>query len=203
MTLKLINEAEKEKIGVDIDEVLLNFFGPFLKHHNQRNNTKFSKQDIWNYNIWDTFGQTREFVISELNDFYTSSFFCSVTPIPGAAEGIRTLRERYALPVVTTRPTHIKSQTLVSLATFFNGSFNSGISFVAREEKARRYKELVVKRVIDDDLQVAKECSELGIEVLLVDKRWNQTKKLPERIIRVGDYRKEEGIWTEIQKILT
>ncbi len=202
MSLKLISTVQKETIAVDIDEVLLKLINPFLSYYNKKNKTHFSKRNMRSYDLWENFGKTKEFVIKELNGFYASPDFSTLTPLPGAVEGIKLLKEKYFLPVVTSRPPHIKSQTIASLTTFFNGSFNLGVSFVSREEKAGRYEELGVKMIIDDDLKVAKECAERGIETLLVDNYWNQVQGLPKKIQRVGNYKKEEKAWEEIQEIL-
>lgn len=202
MASKLLSELEKEKIGLDIDDSTIDFARLFLEDYNIRNGTKFRKADLSGYFISKILGVTPEQMQMEFDTFYASPNFNKLPLIDGAAESIRLLHQRYLFPIVTTRPYYLKTPTLENISLHFDGQLKE-VYFVPREQKAAKYIEIGVKKVIDDDLKVILDLTETIMEMFLVDQPWNQIQNLPENVIRVGDWKNGVSPWPEIKRRLT
>jgi len=195
------NFLKKKKIGIDIDEVLVDLLNPFCNYHNENHGSSLVKEDFKTSNLWETFGGTREEAIEKVRNFFESNHFEDLIPIFGAKEAIHLLSLKYELEIVTSRPKYVKNKTLNWLEEyfpelFFNFHFTDHFSpGEIYTSKSKICFDQNIEILIEDNLEYALDCVSKGIFVLLFDCPWNQSEKLPENIWRVKS-------WEEIVEVL-
>ncbi len=186
------------KIGIDIDEVLANHMEKLNEFYYLKKGKKYSEKDYKSYNWWETWGISREEAEDIDREYKKSELFSSIQPIPGAVDAVRELSKDNELFVVTSRHTSAEQKTkewilkhfpFVELKILHSGDFWGG-----RKSKADVCKENHIKILIDDHEKYARDCSKIGIKVLLFDKPWNQGVE-GENIIRVNG-------WKEVLEVI-
>ena len=191
------------KIGIDIDEVLADFMGSFLKYYNKTYNTELKRTDFKEYSLWSTLGGTKKESGDILDGFFRTKDFELVDVVEGAQGGIKTLSKDNDLIVITARPIETYNKTVDWLDKNFPNKFSS-IEFSKDwdEDKNSRWnkKDICLEKNIDvlfeDNLVYAKECSESEIDVKLFDCPWNQIDILPEKITRIYSWNDAIGSLT-------
>ncbi len=185
-------------IGVDLDDVLKEFVGPFLGYYNHKKGTRWNKENITQYSFWNILGMTREEAIELVHGFYGTPEFCARRPIEGAIEGIDRLKEFGELVIVTGRAEYMEEMGWKEINELFPDKFRKIYStnqFARDGYKHRKKSELCLEAkvsvLIDDSLSAAIDCASYDIEVLLFDQPWNQSKGLPGNVKRVY-------LWKEI-----
>lgn len=175
-------------IGVDLDEVLAETIQPLLMYHNNKYDTNLSRDQMYSYNFLEVWGGTREESIEKMYDFYASPYFKSIRPIDGSQEGVRRLKEKHELIVVTARPEDIADETMNWLSEYFQDRF-SDVYFTnewvlagstwSTSSKLDICLRLGVDVLVDDSLANSIQCASSGLTTLLLDCPWNQTDDLP------------------------
>ena len=193
----------KKKIGVDIDEVLIEIMPALNRFYNFLHKTNFEIRDYVFYDLDKVWGVTKEKAVRTVNDFYDSSFFDDVFPVEGSQEAISSLAEIYELVAPTSRPDFIKTKTELQIKNFFGrkikeiiftGQYNLESSQIF---KAGICLEKGILAIIEDNLEIAADCSAKGIKSFLLDRDektpWNQNhgRAREDGIIRVKS-------WSEI-----
>jgi len=192
------------RIGIDVDDTLLDFVGNYILFHNQMYETKLERADFKTYSFNHAKGGTMEQEVNTLKQFYNTDFFREMLPFPGAVEIIQKLKEENKLFVITSRPLYIRDGTLKQLSEHFSGAFldvffSSNYYAQAKNSgktKAEICKDLEIALLIDDSLEYAKQCAKEKIRVFLFGNNnpWNQNG-IVERVKRVKD-------WKEIGDLL-
>ena len=77
------------KVGIDLDEVLVDFMKYFVLFYNSKNGSKVTRNKISEYRFWKLWGDSKEETDKTFNEFYKSSLFKNITPIKGAKNGIK------------------------------------------------------------------------------------------------------------------
>lgn len=191
------------KIGVDLDDVLCDFVPAIFRYHNKLYGTHLTRKcfsdDI--HALFEVIADTNEEAIKKLYEYYDSPDFLRLKPIDGAKENLVKIKEAGHTPVVVTaRPTFIKDHTIEWIKNNFDGIFEE-IHFADKAvhdrgwSKSEMCKKLEIHYHIDDFLAFAEDCASHGINVLLLDKPWNQMEKLEQKIKRVFS-------WDEISERL-
>jgi len=184
---------EKRKIGIDIDEVVVEFVNPYLKIYNQKYNRKKRFEDINNFDLWIPLGITKEDAFEITYKFYDSEDFDNIPFVNGAREGIKRLTKDNELFFITSRPLKIKEKT----EQFFRKNFPelnyeiifSGDIWGSQEKKKPVIcKRLCIENIIEDNINYAFDCAKSGIITYLLNKPWNQNGNLPKNIIRVKSW---------------
>ena len=181
-------------IGVDLDEVLAGFVDPLLDFYNKRYGTNLKKSDARTYDLWRTFGITKEETKIVVDDFYDSDEFRTLSPIEGSQDCVETLVQRYGLCVITSRPSRLEEETRRWIDRYFPGMFlgvylsNHSSSDDQTRSKAVICGELHVDLMIEDHLAYAQDVAKSGRRVLLLDCPWNQTDNLPSNVERVMNW---------------
>ncbi|MFA6340771.1 MAG: hypothetical protein WCX27_00820 [Candidatus Paceibacterota bacterium] len=189
-------------IGFDLDCVLLDFHDALMAYHNRVYCDSFKMECPVNFaELQALWGGDAAKAENETVDFYESKEHMNARPIQGAIEGIEKLKKGNTLYVVTVRPDVSKEKTLAWIDKNFPDTF-SGVYFTNEfhgggivSTKARVSKELGIEVFVDDSLERAREISEAGIPVLLLDTPWNH-EKVSGLITRVNS-------WAEIMEKLT
>lgn len=180
------------RIGVDLDEVLVEFMGGFIKFHNLRYGTSLRKEHFKTYKLWDTMGETKEDVIRKINEFYKTNHFRYLLPTKGAIQGIKYLKEGNDLVIITSRPDIISKETNFQVDMYFPNCF-SAIELTNHYAENSRTKLSVCDKhnidvLIEDNLDYALECVKGNRKVFLLDCPWNQYPNLPKGICRVNSW---------------
>ncbi len=73
-------------IGLDFDDVLMEFNGALCLFHNAQYGTSLTRADITSHHLKETWGCTQEEVIRRVNEFYRSLEHDLASPVVGAVE---------------------------------------------------------------------------------------------------------------------
>ncbi len=179
------------KIGIDLDDVIVDFTREFLKFYNQKFKKNILYKDWKVFDLWELEPISKEESIKLINEFYKSEFFDEIDLIDGAKEAICGLMEKHEVSVITARPLRWGEKT----RSFFEKQFpkekvnlhHSRSPDDFKIDKAGICKNLKIELIIDDRENHALDCAEKGVKVLLLDKPWNQGVK-HENIIRVKNW---------------
>ncbi len=178
------------KIGVDIDEVLADLMNPLVRFHNENYGTNFSREHFTSFNLWETWGGTKEEAYKKVYDFFHSDFFNDISVTNGSKEATNFLSIKNDLVIISSRPDYIKDKTIQWVNKNFPGTF-SEVYFTyewSRNGKTRKKDICLDKNVsvlIEDDLNKAIECASNKTKVFLYNCPWNQNKNLQKKILRV------------------
>ena len=167
-------------IAVDLDEVLADFMGAFLKYHNATYRTKLKREDFHTYDLWKVMGGDQSGSLRKVREFWRTEYAKDMRPVQGAFEAIRELALTHDLVIITSRDDILRNVTMEWINGHFKGMF-SGVYFSysryrnnVRKTKAEICKSLGVNVLVEDDLQYAKEAANKGINAILFDAPWNQ-----------------------------
>jgi len=183
------------KIGCDLDDVLLDTMRKYLEFYYYKFGKRVNLQDVRFYNHWENkiIGGTREDAIKNFDDFYSSKFFDGIELMEGVFEMVENLRGWNELFIITSRPLRFREKTDKFLQEYFPGVFKIFYSDDFHKQHNMGKREICVREginvFIEDNLDYAISCSEEGVNVFLLDKPWNQSNTLPEKVIRVYDWK--------------
>lgn len=178
------------KIGIDIDEVLVEFSKGYLKLFNKkfRKNKKF--EDLFSYNFWEPLEISKKQSVDLADEFYNTEGFENMGLVENACKGVKNLALNHEIFFITSRPEKIKNKTQKFLEKHFNeidyklshtGDFFKGIP-----TKAELAENLNLDFFIEDNKNYAKEIAGKGVRVLLLDKPWNENfEKENENILKI------------------
>ncbi len=188
-------------IGVDLDDVLLDFFGTFCDFINEKNGTKYDRNSLTDFYLEKSWGWTKEAASQAITDFYASAKHVGAAPVKGAVEAVSTLSKGNTLHIITSKPDSLREITEKWVYKNYPGMF-AGIHFMnqyhskgEKRLKADVCKELGATILIEDSLEQAQSADAKGIRVLMLDAPWNQ-KDVRTSITRVKS-------WNEIVTLLS
>lgn len=191
------------KIGIDLDEVLIDFLGKFIEFYNDKYNKQLRYEDFHSYAFWNVIGGTKEDIIMLVDEFKSSKFFDEVSLIQDSKEIVKLLSNGNELFVITSRHSKYKERTIGFLDNNF-GKIFSDVFFTTdfydsceKMTKAGISEELGIDIFIEDNSVYAQEISDKGIRVLLMNKPWNKDFDA-ENVMRVNNWRE---IFLEINKM--
>ena len=208
------------KIGVDIDEVVVEFFKKYLKLFNKRFGKNLIFEDIVKYEIWDLTDVSQEETLRVLDEFGSSESFFRIQLVKGAKEVLDEFFKSHEIFFITSRPEKAKEQTWKFFEERFQNSpfkiIFSGDMFGGNKTKFEICKELGIPILIEDRRKYALDCAQNGIRVLLMDKPWNQNcehenlvrvKSWKEIMEKIGEMKselenKEKNIVDEVRKFV-
>jgi len=179
------------KIGIDLDEVIVEFIKGFLDFHNKKFSTDYKYEQWHSYNFWEVFGGTREEDIREVDEFFNSEKFEKLKLVKGA-KSINKLAKDNKLIIITTRRIDYKDKTEKFLQKHFKGIplelVFSGDFHNQGKTKADFCNELGISLIIEDNKEYALDCAKKGIKVFLLDKPWNQNCENHENLVKVQNW---------------
>ena len=189
----MTQEFKKMKIGIDIDEVVVECVKHYLEIYRREYGKHKQFEDITTYNLWEPLEISREEAIALFDNMFNKEMLHKVDFIDGAKEFINKLAEKFDLFFITARPLTIKKETKDFLETHFpyilfeirHSRRFSDEKSIAKEEICRN---LGVSILVEDDLNHAEGCANVGIKVLLLDKPWNQDFE-HENVLRVYNWK--------------
>jgi uncharacterized HAD superfamily protein len=185
------------KIGIDIDEVIVEFARGYFDFYNSKHGTSFKFEDAVTYDLWKVLGVSREKSFQIADDYYKTESFRNLEIVKGSIEKIKELSGKHKIFIVTSRPLSIRKQTTdffkrvlgdTPLQIIYSGDLYGGQG----KNKAELCTELGLSFFIEDNTRFALECAQRGIRVVLLDKPWNQDA-VHENISRVNGWEEIPG----------
>lgn len=168
-----------KRIGIDIDDVLIDFLPNFLIFYNKKHGTNFSVKDFKTYRYCETLGGTNEDSINEVNEFCKAPEFDSLKPFEGCQETIKLLSKKYSIYAITSRPPWLKPKTLDFFQKYFSGIqipvVHTGDFFGYKKRKFEICAELRIPLIIEDNGKYALECTNSRMYAILFNKFWNKS----------------------------
>lgn len=189
----------KKIIGVDLDDVLLDFNTALCKWHNLTYNSSYKRADIFSFDLKDVWKCSQEETNKRIVEFYHSKFHTDSLPVPGSIEAVNKLCQNNDLVIITSKPEYLREQTDSWLKKYFADSFKS-VHFTnsfhrngSKRAKADVCDKLGVSVYIEDSIENAKAVVAQDRQVLLLNTPWNQAP-IPDSLTRISS-------WDEIARI--
>ncbi len=187
-------EKRKLRIGIDIDDVVVEYLKSFLDYVEKKEGKKFLYEEIFDYSFQDILGVSREEIWNLVKGHESDEIIINLDLIENSKESIELLNNVHKIFFITSRNTKIKNTTLLFFEKHFpNHNFKilfSGENWDnGNRSKQEICKDYGIEIFIEDNLDYALDCATNGIKVFLIDKPWNQKENLPENIIRVKDWK--------------
>ena len=181
------------KIGIDIDEIVVEFFRKYLEFFNRQFQKNLMFEDLVSYNIWDVSNISKEDVLSSVREFYDSIHFDEVALVEGVREALIEISKENDIFFITSRPKIIEDKTHFFLNNLL-GEINfklhfSGGTWEGSKAKGDLCKEIGIDFFIEDNSNYALGCAENGIQTFLFDKPWNKDCVEHENIVRVKNWK--------------
>jgi len=181
-------QESKLKIGIDVDDVVLDFFPHFLKYcENRKPPLKVINGMKGHISNW--FGLDKNSFRRVHKEFASSDHYDTMPIIPGFVEVFPALALNYNPVLITARsPTRekrtrecIRKQVIgFKLPIYFSREFHGG-----GQTKGELCRELGVTVQVDDNPDYVDSCISEGVRVFLFDQPWNTNYVPTERVIRV------------------
>jgi len=186
-------------IGIDLDEVLADFTGAFVKYYNDSYGTNLTREQFFTLEYGKVLNLNSEETHKRITEFGNSEYFLEIQPVRDSIEGINFLSQGNKIVVVTARNEELygrfiygKSRSWVD--KYFEDKF-SDVFFAHNpyfgdkmpKTKADICSELGINLMIDDSPRFVEDISSKsnGTSVFLFDCPWNQSSDLNKNITRV------------------
>ena len=185
------------KIGLDVDDVMIDFVDGIIEFHNDRYGTDLDRKNFTSYHFNEVWGGTMEEAIKKIDEFVGSPYFKNLVPVLDAVETIQRLYSRNSFHVITSRSKKLEEITKKCLTENFGNKFVS-INFSknhytgwGEKTKSEICAMLGIDYHIEDSLDYAKQivAETPKTKVLLLNSPWNQTtERLNPKIQRVRNW---------------
>ena len=187
---KQLNFKSNKIVGVDIDGVLADYPGCFIKYINQKVGTNFKVENLTQYNVYEAIKDIPTKIMKELkHEFRKSGGLKNVGVFPGAKVFLNTLRNKdYKIVLLSARPYKKYRRIFADTQEWLseNGLVHDAILW--DEDKMdrliREFGEDNVEFFIEDNLENANSISKTT-NVYLINKSYNKGK-INENVIRVN-----------------
>lgn len=190
-----------QKLGVDIDETVVPCLPNFLKYYNQKYNTNFSIGEFKVYKWWEILNIPKTKIykiaqeyfkeIGEYNQIYGDSLL-EIEFIPGSEQSLDILSRYFQCYFISHRKNELLPESFnISSKLYIDNDTTFFPKIPILEEliipydrvyhtdlpKSQICKKLGINTIIEDDSQVAIDCTKNGIEVVLLERPWNKNLK--------------------------
>jgi uncharacterized HAD superfamily protein len=182
------------RIGIDLDDVLVQFLPSLIKFHNKTYGTNLKLDQFGSYQFWEIWGGTKEEAIQKVYNFHKTHYFANIPPVSGSQDAINFLSEKHELYIITSRQNDIAIPTRESVQKHFPNSF-SEIHFTnhySQNGNAKTKKEvcdsLSIDVMIEDSADYAMNCLNNDRKIFLINQSWNTKRSIPQKIYRVNSW---------------
>lgn len=171
-------------VGVDFDDVVRDFIPAILEYYHHLTNRRFTKEDIYTYNLWEVWGCTKDESMQIVNDFYDSSFFSAIQPCPGAIAALHALAAFACPNIITAAAYKTKEQgenflkthaTSIIVPVTYAASAYFPINGDNKHPKAEILQDIMAIAMVEDNPEFALACANSGTPVYLVRQPWNRS----------------------------
>ncbi|THU91637.1 hypothetical protein K435DRAFT_227123 [Dendrothele bispora CBS 962.96] len=156
-------------IAVDLDDVLSQTNAKVAEWHNATYGTKMTLSDFYYYYYWKNpyWGNLQE-TFDKVRSFYDAKQIFDVMPVPGAREGVQTLKDMgFRLIIVTARSTEVKEDSWSWIQKWFPDVFDTVICTGQFKDANKAGHEVTTK------LSKAQVCANLKARLLIDDSAEN------------------------------
>ncbi len=168
----------KGKIAIDIDEVVVGFVEKYMEFMEGKGIKRVCYDDIDCFDLWDVFDIKKETFIELLDEYNCSKYFEEIEFIKGAREGVVFLKDNFDIYFITARPKSVSKKTRNFIFEEFgilgNKVIFSGDNFGGNKRKDEICKDMGIELIIEDNGSNSLDYVKNGLNVLLLDKPWNQ-----------------------------
>jgi len=180
------------KIGIDLDDVIADFFEALLKFYHKKFGKLHKKEEFKEWKWWPVWGVSREEAIKIVDEFHESHKLEEVPLMEHALNSLHHLLKDNEIFIITSRPVRFKPKVEswikhhlgdLKIEVMHAGDFHKGQGAT----KAEICREKGISLMLEDSPDTALECANAGIKVILFDYPWNQDAK-HENIIRVKNW---------------
>ena len=181
------------KIGIDIDNTLVQMQAGFFDFYHKKNKTCIP----WikgKYYLTDFLPILKDEENKMWDEYHDSEDFDNILLMPDAIEVINILKKKHELIFITDRPVGWKEKTLKFIKRKFPDDNFKIVFSKGTASKDKICKDLGISFMIDDHPIKTVNYAESGVRVLLFDRHWNK-KVEHENIIRVKN-------WQEIKEVV-
>ncbi len=182
----------KKVIGIDFDDVLMDFTPGHLSFFSKKLGKTFVKEDVKVFHFWETFGLSKEEAVLICEEYYLTEEHSKNPPLLGSKEALQKL-SHFSLQVVTARPSFTEEVTTSWATRHFENMieqfhFTNAFKSDQAVSKGALAKSLKMAYFIDDAPHNALDVAREGIPVFLVDTPWNKNMESYELITRVKSW---------------
>lgn len=180
------------KIGIDIDEVIVEFVEGYLEIYKIKFGKIPLKESILSYNLWEYLDLTKEEAYSLSDELYESDIFKDLIFVEGALESVKKLSENHEIFFITARPEQIKEKTELMLKKAFpdinynllhSKGFYGGV-----KSKGEICRKLGINFMVEDHKEMALDCAKNKVKTFLLEKPWNRDCEDHVKIIKVKNW---------------
>ena len=164
-------------IGVDIDEILAEFYKDFLDWMKREQGISVSYDQLYTYRLCNILGESQEQSLTRLHEFL-HKHARDIQVVLGSQQGIQALAQNHDLYAITSRDRFSEDDTRWWLNKHFEGCFED-VYFANHKDagfhvsKSHFIKQLNVDVMIEDYEAYALDVASTGIPVLMLKKPWN------------------------------
>ena len=173
----------KKIIGIDLDDVLLDFNSALCSFTNRIYQKSLTKKDIHCFDLEVVWKCSQPEALRRVQEFYEAEDHACALPIKGAQEAVQKLSSMHSLVIITSKPESMAHETHDWVCRNFGNIFDAihfGNHFHGngvKRKKSEICEELGVYALIDDSLVNALDVARPTRNVLLYDAPWNQLEK--------------------------
>lgn len=170
------------KIGIDFDDIVIDFFTYLLDWHNKKYNRNDKKQDFKIFDWGPVWQVSKEENIRRVNEFHETQDIKNILPMKDAVPSLKFLENKHELIIVTGRPSKFGEKVEIWLEHYLGKKLkiiHAGES--VHKGKAATKAEICLQNgisiLIEDAPKTALDCANSGINVILFDNTWNKNTK--------------------------
>lgn len=186
------------EIGVDFDDVLMEFMKSFIKYHASIGGSSPRFEEVTDHSLWwPVFGlSSRENAISVVDDFLKSDYACNADPLPEAINVTGRLKSAgHTLRIISSRARDTYDCTQRWLEKTMPGVFSSihltnqwNSDGSPSTSKRQLCLELGIEVMVEDHIGNATDCVRQVNRAYLLERPWNRGISLPDRIHPVASW---------------
>ncbi|KAJ7275465.1 hypothetical protein B0H12DRAFT_1006202, partial [Mycena haematopus] len=176
-------------IAVDLDDVLSQTNLKIAQWHNDKYGTQMGLSTFYYYYYWkNPFWGTLQETIEKVSEFYRTDSIFHATPVPGAREGVQSLKDMgYKLVIVTARTAEVADASWEWVEKYFPGMFTN-LVFTGQFKDAHK----LHHNEVLTNLTKSGVCADIKAQILIDDSAENaiqcSTALPPTRVLLFGDY---------------
>lgn len=184
------------KIAVDLDEVLGDFVGAFLRWYNHHQiGPKLTRADMVQYYFKDILGWSKDYELEIMYRFFKEGEVMKIEPVKGAQAGIKELVKDNDLYLVSGRQSILQEVTEQWIEKYFPNVFQ-GVYLMNQHsldggvvsDKGTACKKLGCEVLIDDGSWHVEPVMNEGVKVIILNHPWNDYHQLPKSVLRADNW---------------
>lgn len=189
----------RERVGVDIDDVIVSAAPTILGTYNDLYGTNLQLHEYYTRDLAKFGVDELDTAIHRINEIVASDEFLGLPPIEEAVASLEKIAEKRDVFGITGRPTIIEAATNLMMARHFTDYPFREIVFTnyfpvdgaVSRSKADVCQELEIDDMIEDHLDHALAIADAGTRVVLFGSYpWNQHPALPGNMVRIEEWPK-------------